>query len=366
MKDLWGKRRLAVSIIAAAVLLLCTCLTAYATVKIKSKKEEGAVVQRAEEALQKFTDRFYKLEEDGQRGQIVGGAFWTEAEMFEIVVDAYEKTGDEKYHTLMDQLYHGFIDNYGDDWAYNTFNDDIMWMTIGCARAYELTGEQEYLDRAVTNFNLVYDRAWTDDLGGGLLWKTDRTCKNACINGPATIAACLLNRITGEEVYLEKALKIYQWEVDTLYQENGAVYDNIEADGTFNTWCSTYNQGTFIGASQLLHELTGDEKYLDNAIAAADYTMNDMYQKGVINNEDEGGDLPGFKGILARWLGKLVIEEGQEQYKDWMKLNADTAWSNQNSKGMIWTLWGEKSEETFYMPWGCSAAIAQFFAVIGM
>ena len=96
-------------------------------------------------------------------------------------------------------------------------------MTIGCARAYELTGETFYKEQAEHHFKLVFDRAWNDDLGGGLLWKTDQTCKNACINGPAAIAGCLLYRITKEEDYLEKAKQIYQWQLDTLCQGNGAV-----------------------------------------------------------------------------------------------------------------------------------------------
>ena len=142
--------------------------------------------------------------------------------MFEIVVDAYEKTGEEKYKDLMAQMYRGFVKSYGEDWSDNDFNDDIMWMTIGCVRAYELTGETFYKEQAEHHFKLVFDRAWNDDLGGGLLWKTDQTCKNACINGPAAIAGCLLYRITKEEDYLEKAKQIYQWQLDTLCQGNGA------------------------------------------------------------------------------------------------------------------------------------------------
>ena len=92
--------------------------------------------------------------------------------------------------------------------------------------------------------------------------------------------------------------------------------------------------------------------------------MHEMFHDGVINTEADGNDLPGFKGILARWLGKLVNEGGQEQYREWMELNAENAWKNQNAQGLMWTLWGEKTQDTFYMPWGCSAAIAQLFAVI--
>lgn len=327
-------------------------------------KERQDRVNRANTAMDNFLSYFYTVSEDGKTGIITGGHFWTRAEMFEIVVDAYEQTGDEKYRDLMWQMYQGFIEEHGEDWNYNTYNDDLMWMTIGCARAYQLTGETEYKETAVKHFNMVYDRAWSDELGGGLFWRTDNQCKNSCINCPAVIAASLLYQITEEQGYLDKALQIYQWQIDTLYQENGAVYDNINLQGEYNTWCSTYNQGTFIGASHLLYKITGEQAYLDRAIKAADYTMNEMYAQGVISNEDEGSDLPGFKGILMRWLGKLVEEEGLNQYRDWMLLNAESAWNNQNEKGMMSTLWGEKTEDKFYMPWGCSAGVALLFAVI--
>lgn len=153
-------------------------------------QETDMRVEQAEKAMQNFLDRFYVVDEDNDRGEIVGEFFWTRAEMFEIAVDAYEKTGEEKYKDLMAQMYRGFVKSYGEDWSDNDFNDDIMWMTIGCARAYELTGETFYKEQAEHHFKLVFDRAWNDDLGGGLLWKTDQTCKNACINGPAAIAGC--------------------------------------------------------------------------------------------------------------------------------------------------------------------------------
>ena len=76
--------------------------------------------------------------------------------------------------------------------------------------------------------------------------------------------------------------------------------------------------------------------------------MNVMYQGGVINTEDEGNDLPGFKGILARWLGKLVYEGGQTQYLDWMEKNAQTAWRNRNSSDIMWTRWADKTQDTLY------------------
>ena len=65
-------------------------------------------------------------------------------------------------------------------------------MTIACARAYQAFHEEIYLQQAEKHFNLVFDRAWSDDLGGGLFWRIENTTKNACINGPAAIAACYI------------------------------------------------------------------------------------------------------------------------------------------------------------------------------
>ena len=354
-----------------AIIALCTAaivITAVVGGNMGMKyKERQDRIDRANTAMESFLNNYYAVSEDGSTGLIPGGHFWTRAEMFEIAVDAYEQTGDAKYRDLMWQMYSGFLEEHGEDWAYNEYNDDIMWMTIGCARAYQLTGDSAYKDTAVKHFNMVYDRAWDETLGGGLFWRTDNQCKNSCINCPAVIAAALLYQITEEQVFLDRALQIYQWQINTLSQENGAVYDNIDLAGNYNTWCSTYNQGTFIGASHLLYKITGEQSYLDRAVKAADYTMNEMYTQGVINTEDSGSDLPGFKGILARWLGKLVVEEDLEQYKDWMLLNAESAWNNRNVKGLMNTLWGEKTDDKkFYMPWGCSAAVALMYAVIDM
>ncbi len=83
-----------------------------------------------------------------------------------------------------------------------------------------------------------------------------------------------------------------------------------------------------------------------------------MYGGGVINTEDEGNDLPGFKGIFARWMGKLIYECDQEQYLPWMEKNARTAWGNRNSKDIMWTKWADKTQDTFYTAWGCSAGVA--------
>ncbi len=316
-------------------------------------------LKTAGEAMDIFLANFYVREEDS--GYIVGEDFWQQAEIFEIVIDAYDRTKDKKYLDLMNEMYRGFVKKHGEDWSSNEYNDDIMWMTIGCARAYEATGQSEYLEQARKHFKVVFDRAWSEDLGGGLFWKTENKTKNSCINCPAVIAACLLHQITGEDEYMEKALMIYKWQRENLFGATGAVFDAYDLATGVNQWASTYNQGTFIGAAMLLYQYSGEESYLEDAVLAADYTVETMFSGQVMNTEGDGKDLPGFKGILARWMGRFVRECGQEEYTDWLEKNARTAWKNRNTKGVMWTLWNQKTEDTFYSAWGCSAGVSMLF-----
>ena len=332
-------------------------LTTQANDEITAKPVQDKITtDMAKSAVDTFLNSFYVKDEKG--GYIVGEDFWQQAEIFEVVIDAYEQTQDEKYLTVIEDMYQGFISNHGEDWSYNEFNDDIMWMTIACARVYAITGDEKYLQQSEKHFNLVFDRAWSEDLGGGLFWRIENTTKNSCINCPAVIAACLLGEATKNKDYYDKAIQIYTWEKENLFGTTGAVFDAYDLEKGINNWCSTYNQGTFIGAAMKLYQYTGDEAYRKDAQLAADYTVNTMFSGQVMNSEGDGNDLPGFKGILARWLGKFIRECDQDQYTEWFNKNAVTAWNNQNSKGIMWTLLNTKTEDSFHAAWGCSAAVS--------
>lgn len=184
-------------------------------------------------AMDRFLAKFYVMSDDGT-GAIVGEQFWPRAEIMEIAVDAWEKTSSPQYRDLMEQMYLGFVKDFGEDWSDNEYNDDIIWMTIACARACQAEENEVYKKQAVKHFNLVCDRAWSEDLGGGLFWRTDNKTKNSCINGPAAIAACILYQITGEQEYLEKAVRIYDWQCENLVGEDGAVYDAYDLENGIN------------------------------------------------------------------------------------------------------------------------------------
>ena len=105
--------------------------------------------------------------------------FWDNAEIFETVIDAYEVTRDEKYLFYIKEISDATLGAYGKKWTWNEYNDDIMWLCIAYSRAYLLTGEADYLRYAKINFDSVWQRAYSEDLGGGLWWRTDNQTKNS-------------------------------------------------------------------------------------------------------------------------------------------------------------------------------------------
>jgi hypothetical protein len=104
---------------------------------------------------------------------------------------------------------------------------------------------------------------------------------------------------------------------------------------------------------------TGEGAYLSRARRASDYTMEEMYHGGIMNNEDNSGDLVGFKGILARWMYCFATNCNQPDVMEWMKKNAMTAWGNRNSKGIVGTTWDMKaSDEGKIIPFSASTAVS--------
>jgi|GEM_PF-1065150 len=324
----------------------------------------------AMEVWEDFNDKYWK------NNWVEGTGWWDAAEVLETYIDAYEATKDEAIKTKMLQYATRFRMRNQADWSYNEYNDDITWAVIAYARIYLLTGEKSYLTVAKNNFDKMYARAWDNQLGGGLYWRNDNQTKNACINCPAAIAACYLAEATKDESYYTKATDIMDWVFKNLYQASGAIIDSYNLQGEKNMWASTYNQGTFIGACNLLYQKTGEADYLEKATKAAEYAMQHLTTNGVFNGEgnpngpntpgDDNKDLPGFKGILTRWLYRFAKDTNDKEILMFLQNNAATAYANRNKDGLIWTEWNNKtpdsvSEDDGYYVFGMSTAVALMF-----
>ena len=284
--------------------------------------------------------------------------FWMQAEQLEMVLDAYERTRKPQTLEMFTNLFHGFLASHGRTWGRNAYNDDIMWMVIACARAHLLTGNMEFGSVAKTNFDLCFARAASTNLGGGIWWKTDNRSKNACANGPGSIAAFLLGRGTRDDAYFTKSTNMFLWLRATLFDPaTGKVYDNINTNGRIARFSLTYNQGTFVGAANLLG-------YTNEARLAALYTMNQMSRDGYLPPAGENGDGGGFNGIGARWIARFMKDRGEEAtFEAWLQKNAEAAWqSRRASDNLSWCRWPQPTPDDKRFSWGCSSAVVMMQA----
>lgn len=291
--------------------------------------------------------------------------FWDKAEMMEIVLDAYEVTKDVKYINRFKNMYDVFITENKADWMYNKYNDDITWAVLFCVRGYLLTGNKTYLEKGKEQFDKMYARAATDAYGGGLNWYETKTSKNSCINGPAMVACCYLAQATGDKTYYDKAITLYNWSKTYLFNPaTGKVNDNVDIDKKtgsprISSWSSTYNQGTYLGAAVMLYKYTKKDSYLADAEKIAQYTRDNMFNNRVMDNEDGGNDLPGFKGIFVRYARMYTIEGNKTDLVNWLRLNAKVACNNRNSNNIIQTKWATRTSEVNpHSSFGASTAVS--------
>jgi predicted alpha-1,6-mannanase (GH76 family) len=298
---------------------------------------------------------FYQKSTEGNKP----ADFWTEAEQLEMVLDTYERTTNAQQLVMFTSLFRGFLAEHGTTWEHNPYNDDIMWMVIACTRAHLLTGNPEFLAVARTNFDLCYARAASTNLGGGLWWKVGVRSKNACVNGPGSIAAFLLGKSTGEVNYFTIATNLFLWERATLFDPvTGRISDSIHENGRVARFALTYNQGTFVGAANFLG-------YTNEARLAATYTMNQMCRDGYLPAGGESGDGGGFNGIGVRWIARFMKDRGEQAtFEPWFQKNAEAAWqARRASDNLSWCRWPQPTPEGERYSWGCSSAVVMLQAV---
>lgn len=293
---------------------------------------------------------------------------WGEAETMEAVLDMFEQTGADKYSRVYQGCYRYFRDYVGGDWTGGTlksgydwygydFNDDVMWMIIGAARAGILLDNTQCREDARRNFDLIYKRAYLPYCGL-LRWAEhtgDRNGANSCINGPAEVAACYIGIAEADESYFEIARNLYAKQRQYLFNPStghvdDAVVFNPDNGSVIsrNSWASTYNQGTMLGAAVLLYQHYGDEMYrkdADRILAFARENLCDA--NGIIKVcQNADGDFQGFKGILMRYAGLYARVFNSEETRQWLIANALHAYNNMNSKHYGHSAWLTKADES--------------------
>ncbi|RFZ85072.1 glycosyl hydrolase family 76 [Mucilaginibacter terrenus] len=258
--------------------------------------------------------------------------YWPQAHTMDVFTDAFLRTKNEVYKQRMKSLLNGTKISNGNK-LQNEYYDDMEWLALSTLRAYEATGDADYLAAATT--------LWTDiktgvnsNQGGGIAWrKSQLDYKNTPANAPAIIFAARLYRLQKNQADLTLAKELYTWLKTTLVDpSSGIIWDGINGnhDGQISKNKFTYNQGVFIGAALELYNVTGDGTYLADAVRTATATIKDLdiSPGGLLKSEGQGdGGL--FKGILVRYLTLLTLKEDvastdRDAYAKFLKYNAET------------------------------------------
>jgi predicted alpha-1,6-mannanase (GH76 family) len=269
--------------------------------------------------------------------------YWPQAHALEVAIDAYARTNDNFYKTTIMQWYDGVKKKNGNTFL-NEYYDDMEWNALAMLRAYNATQDAKFKTSAIDVWKDI-QTGWNTNAGGGISWKKDQPySKNACSNGPACILAARLFQQFGDAADKEWALKIYSWEKEYLFNPaNGAVYDNIDSrtGNVQKSWIFTYNEGTFLGSALELYKITGEKGYLNDAIKAADYTLNNLVDSNDRLLKSEGnGDGGLFKGIFIRYFAQLILHPDldaatKKRYVAFFKHNAETLWRTGTNKQLI-------------------------------
>lgn len=266
--------------------------------------------------------------------------YWPQAHGLDVLLDAYERTKDESYKSYFDKWFTGVKAKNGNTFL-NHFYDDMQWNALSMLRAYNATNDEKYKTATIVLWEDI-KTGWNDKGGGGIAWnKGELNSKNACSNGPACILAARLYQQFNDADDLEWATKIYNWEKEVLFNpSNGAIYDNLNAStGVISNYISTYNQGTFIGSAVELYKITGEKTYLNDAVKAANYTINKLTANRILNTEGNA-DLALFKGIFVRYFTQLIQTPGldaatKKRFVLFLKYNANELWYTGTNKQYV-------------------------------
>ena len=293
----------------------------------------------------------------------------------ESVRDVYEKvltTGYDKYRvkgqlktpsgTYKDIVYY----NAGAGGKGDYYYDDNAWVCYQYLNAYNLLHEEEYLKRAEELLEFFWT-GWDDVLGGGIYWDKSFGGKHTCANGPIAVCYLWAYQLTENEDYFDKGKMIYDWMTKVgLRASDGLYSDSVNKNKQFNNWKADYNQGTPLYAACLLYEITGEQKYLNNANQTAKAALSLAFNnKGTRTkpNVSMNGN-PIYKSWCVGWLMRgfreyVRITGKAGSYFEYMELVLDKELGTKDAKGMydpyfLTKDWGGESKTDVLQPSGVS------------
>ncbi|KAB5558510.1 putative glycosyl hydrolase [Coniochaeta sp. 2T2.1] len=331
----------------------------------------GTGLPQAREAITTMMTGFYNTTAARWQPEI---AWWLSGNALQTLLDYTSLTGDTTYLPQIQQtidVQSAPLDWWPEGGGYFRADstDDTGWWALAMTRAYDVTGNETYLDYA--RLDEEYMRQyWSDSCGGGVIWDIpDLVYKNAISNELYfTLAAAIHNRMPdGDEFYLDRALEGWSWfENSGMINSEGLVNDGLTDDCANNgadTW--TYNQGVVLGGLVELYRATKDGKYLATAKSIADAVLASerLVVDGILTEPCEASagcdyNAQAFKGIFTRYLAELDgVLRKTRPYREFIRGNAEAAYGrDRNGTGFYGVRWAGPFEEEVTIATQASAA----------
>ncbi len=281
---------------------------------------------------------------DPQTGMFNSGHMWTWASGIEVSLTGYERSNAavHQYMFPASRDLRGFAD-FLEEFGY----DDQAWWGNAWIRAYDVTGNRDYLDLAGRIFADLR-AAWDEtSCGGGVWWNPNRDFKNAVTAELfILLAANLHNRTPGDTEYLAWAERSWSWFMGIgMVNAQHLINDGLRDCHNQGEPIWIYNQGIILGAAVELYRATGGDQYLVVAQGLADASTTGLVDDdGVLRERCEAtgdcnDDQSAFKGIYQRYLMSLYDITGKPEYRDFLLRHARSIWSSRNANNAFGLSW---------------------------
>jgi len=282
---------------------------------------------------------FFNASSFGWKGE--NNNYWPQAHAMNVIIDAYERTGDEKYSAMFDKWFTGILQQCwsGKNNYWVSLYDDNAWISLTMMRLYGHTHDAKYLDVA-KRLQADMMTGWNYNGVGGLSWGVPSepawggpNNQATPTNGPACLLSFKLFEATGEQAYAEDGMRIYNFlRTYIMDPSTGKVLNGIDGATLQSTGeasrAYSYNHGTVLASAYAAYKYTGNDMYLADARRVAQYAVNEVCMEKsthILHFENydwrwdnDGGDYTLFRAILFQYLGELI--EAPELSDMWRKM----------------------------------------------
>ncbi|PHH92586.1 hypothetical protein CDD83_6748 [Cordyceps sp. RAO-2017] len=263
--------------------------------------------------------------------------WWVAGALWGAMLDYYHFTKDPSYNDVIIQALSAptnlapTLDYMPKEHAQEEGNDDLFFWGSAVMSAAERNFPQPneklpaWLDIATNVFNSLVSRWHTDKCGGGMLWQiypsnpNGMTYKNSISNGGLFQLAARLARATGNQTYLDWAVKAWDWSADKglIDPQSYHVYDGVDIRSDcreVNKASFTYTSGIYLYGAAVLANHTGKPEWADRADRLLDGAGWFFYQDKKIMFEAAcetidkcNYDQVTFKGYLSRFMWQSAV-----------------------------------------------------------